>query len=240
MIVDQVSKKAAEIGAVKDDAEKDLSAAKPALDEALAALNSITQKDIVSLKALKSPPDIVKRIFDCVLLLRYWPIDKVSLHHAEDDHAARAACHSWLHGLYSCWLLAYHMHSTNAHLTQSLTAWMYGWLHPQVTWIENKGTMVLSGSYDTSVKMMGDMSFLSSLLNFAKEQINDETVELLQPYFAAPDFNYESARKASGNVAGLCNWAAAMCKYHVVAKVVEPKIAALRAAEAELKVSARH
>lgn len=36
--------------------------------------------------------------------------------------------------------------------------------------------------------------------------------------------------------AGLCNWAAAMCKYHEVAKVVEPKIAALRAAEAELKV----
>lgn len=77
VIVDQVSKKAAEIGAVKDDAEKDLSAAKPALDEALSALNSITPKDIVALKALKSPPDIVKRIFDAVLLLRYWPIDKV-------------------------------------------------------------------------------------------------------------------------------------------------------------------
>lgn len=77
VIVDQVSKKAAEIGAVKDDAETDLAAAKPALDEALSALNSITQKDIVGLKALKSPPDIVKRIFDCVLLLRHWPIDKV-------------------------------------------------------------------------------------------------------------------------------------------------------------------
>jgi len=46
------------------------------------------------------------------------------------------------------------------------------------------------------------MGFLTSLLNFAKEQINDETVELLQPYFAAPDFNFEAARKASGNVAG--------------------------------------
>lgn len=96
--------------------------------------------------------------------------------------------------------------------------------------------MVLAGSYETSIKMMGEISFLNSLLTFAKEQINDETVELLQPYFAAPDFNYDSAHKASGNVAGLCNWAAAMCKYHVVAKVVEPKIAALREAEAELKV----
>jgi hypothetical protein len=30
-----------------------------------------------------------------------------------------------------------------------------------------------------------------------------------------------------------------MCKYHTVAKVVEPKIATLRAAEAELKVGCR-
>jgi hypothetical protein len=74
VIVDAVSTKAAEIAAVKDDAERDLAAAKPALEEALAALNSITPKDITSLKALKSPPDIIKRIFDCVLLLRYWPI----------------------------------------------------------------------------------------------------------------------------------------------------------------------
>ena len=61
---------AQEIAAVKDDAEQDLAAAKPALDAALSALNSITLKDIVALKALKNPPDIVKRIFDCVLLLR--------------------------------------------------------------------------------------------------------------------------------------------------------------------------
>ena len=59
-----------EIQEVKDDAERDLAAAQPALDAALAALNSITPKDITSLKALKSPPDIVRRIFDCVLLLR--------------------------------------------------------------------------------------------------------------------------------------------------------------------------
>lgn len=60
-----------EIATVKNDAERDLALAKPALDAALAALNSITPKDIVGLKALKNPPDVVKRIFDCVLLLRY-------------------------------------------------------------------------------------------------------------------------------------------------------------------------
>ena len=45
--------------------------------------------------------------------------------------------------------------------------------------------------------------------------------------------------QASGNVAGLCNWANAMCTYHEVAKVVEPKILALRESEAELKVAMR-
>jgi Microtubule-binding stalk of dynein motor len=59
-----------EIATVKNDAERDFAAAKPALDAALSALNSITPKDIVGLKALKNPPDVVKRIFDCVLLLR--------------------------------------------------------------------------------------------------------------------------------------------------------------------------
>lgn len=94
-----------------------------------------------------------------------------------------------------------------------------------------KGMNVLVGTYDMAIKMMSDISFLPSLVNFPKEQINDETVELLQPYFAAADFNYEAAYKAARSVAGLCNWSASMCTYHEVAKVVEPKIAKLREAE---------
>ena len=106
-------------------------------------------------------------------------------------------------------------------------------------WQDIKGTQVLLGTYEEAVRMMGDTQFLSALMNFPKEQITDETVELLLPYFSAPDFNFESAKKASGNVAGLCNWAEAMCTYHNVAKVVEPKIATLRGAEAELKVATK-
>lgn len=56
---------------------QDLAAAKPALEEALSALNSITAKDINNLKALKNPPDIVKRIFDCVLLLKHNAVNAV-------------------------------------------------------------------------------------------------------------------------------------------------------------------
>ena len=45
------------------------------------------------------------------------------------------------------------------------------------------------------MQMMGDTAFLSALMNFPKEGITDETVELLRPYFRAPDFNFESAKK---------------------------------------------
>ena len=67
VIVEGVTKKANEIAAVKEDAEKDLAAAKPALDAAIEALSSITSKDIGAVKALKNPPDVVKRILDAVL-----------------------------------------------------------------------------------------------------------------------------------------------------------------------------
>ena len=182
-IMDAVSKKAAEINAVKVDAEHDLAAAKPALDEAVSALNSISAKDIAGLKVLKKPPSIVQRIFDTVLVLRRYPMVPVTW--IDDDKAGRM---------------------------------------PAV-------------SYETALKMMSDVNFLSSLLNFPKEEINDEDIELLQPYFNMPDFTVEAAYKASGNVSGFCSWARAMAKYQVVAKVVTPKMNALREAEVELKIA---
>ena len=64
---------------------------------------------------------------------------------------------------------------------------------------------------------------------------------LYRPFRVYPEQNAESDRlllvQASGNVAGLCNWAEAMCTYHAVEKDVAPKIIKLRAAEAELKVA---
>ena len=58
-----------EIAAVKEDAEQDLALAASSRCST-GGLELHFLKDINSLKALKSPPDIVKRIFDCVLLLR--------------------------------------------------------------------------------------------------------------------------------------------------------------------------
>jgi hypothetical protein len=66
---DTLGSEAAVIGQQKDDVEKDLLAAKPALDDAENALKAITAKDIGLLKQLKMPPDLVKRTFDVVLIL---------------------------------------------------------------------------------------------------------------------------------------------------------------------------
>ena len=86
----------------------------------------------------------MKRVFDCVLILRQFPMEKV-------------------------------------------------------TWQEFKGFMCFNSTanYPTSVKMMSDTQFLAKLMQFPKERINDETCELLQPYFSVPDFNPEDASKAS-------------------------------------------
>ena len=69
----------------------------------------------------------------------------------------------------------------------------------KVAWQDIKGTQVLVGNYEESVKMMGDTNFLNALINFPKEAITDETVELLSPYFKAQDFNFESAKKVNSS-----------------------------------------
>jgi len=68
-VKDTLGTEAAVIAQQKDAVEEDLLAAKPALDDAENALKAITAKDIGLLKQLKQPPDLVKRVFDMVLIL---------------------------------------------------------------------------------------------------------------------------------------------------------------------------
>ena len=84
-----------------------------------------------------------------------------------------------------------------------------------------KERLVIEHSWKFAVPTMNRPDFLSSLLGFDKDRVNDEDVELLFPYLAAEDFTYEAAKKASGNVAGLCVWIKAMKTYTEIAKVVK-------------------
>merc|ERR1719261_236918 len=84
---------------------------------------------------------------------------------------------------------------------------------------------------------MSRASFLDDLQQFDKDAINDETIELLYPLTSAEDMNFADAKKASGNVAGLCIWVNSMVLYTAIAKEVKPKMAALKVAEGKLNVA---
>lgn len=65
------------IGKEKSACANDLAKAKPFVDEANAAINSIKPAHIGEIKKLANPSDIIKLVFDCVLILFQGPLAKV-------------------------------------------------------------------------------------------------------------------------------------------------------------------
>ena len=92
-------------------------------------------------------------------------------------------------------------------------------------------------SWKSATKMMAQSTFLESLQTFPKDAINDETIEFLFPWLAAEDMNFESAKKVSSNIAGLCTWVKSMDLYTAIAKEVKPKMALVAAAEGKLRIA---
>jgi dynein heavy chain, axonemal len=105
-------------------------------------------------------------------------------------------------------------------------------------------TSFVSDSYDefTSKKFQG--AFLKMLYEFSekeKDNINEETIELLEPYLTLKNpkgeelFAPQVAKIASAALGGLCIWAQAMSDYHKASKIVKPKLIILQARTLQLE-----
>lgn len=103
---------------------------------------------------------------------------------------------------------------------------------------ENRTVNFIKDSYDEFGRwVLGDNQFMNQLKNFEKDQINDETMELLEPYMMqqADWFDIKKAANASVAASGILDWALAIYDYHEKSKIVKPKQANLIVQEGLLK-----
>ncbi|GAA47151.1 dynein heavy chain 5 axonemal [Clonorchis sinensis] len=158
-------------------AREQFEAAKPALQEAEEALNTLRPSDIATLRKLQKPPHLIMRLMDCVMIMFYSRLEPVRSDRERGTFAA---------------------------------------------------------SWNEALRLLMNPNFLTNLLQYPKHRMNEEIVDLLEPYTSSPDYNISTAKKVCGNVAGLLQWTLSMIRYYWVSKRVIPLQDNLAALEARL------
>lgn len=98
----------------------------------------------------------------------------------------------------------------------------------------------LQDSFDDGGKaVLSDMNFMKNLVGFEKDQISEETIELLEPYMSQREdwFTEKAGEQVSKAGAGIMGWSFAIFEYHEKSKIVKPKQAFLLVQEGKLKVA---
>ena len=100
---------------------------------------------------------------------------------------------------------------------------------------KNVDGKMIEDYWGPSLKMIGDMKFLDSLIQYDKNNIAPPVMKRIREKFI-PDPNFDPAviRAVSTACEGLCKWVRALDSYDKVFKIVAPKQARLAAAESEL------
>jgi len=210
----ECEKKASTIQKEKDYANSLLDKAKPLILEAEAAAATVTGPAIKAVCALPGPPNLLKRTLDTVLILMQQPLVK-------------------------CERLE--LNGTNASNDERY----------------NGGNLpFLKDSWNEYAKpMMSGPTFLNDVLLFLQDskrttkdgkevtvpapamQINEETMELLEPYMNVYDYNKERISKSYGQAVGLLVWCYSMKMYHKAALITIPLQDALAVKESNLAVA---
>lgn len=122
---------------------------------------------------------------------------------------------------------------------------------PKTMVIQKQNVEFIQDSFDECTKAtLIRNDFLKLLLDFSqyeKDNINEETIELLEPYLTLrfPSNNEEVftgqvAKKSSSALEGMAVWAAAMSDYHKQSKIVKPKLILLQMKTASLEEAERN
>ncbi|XP_055380729.1 dynein axonemal heavy chain 7-like [Condylostylus longicornis] len=168
------------VSEIKEECDAKLSEVLPILNQALAALTTLTPTDISFVRTMKNPPIGVKIVLEAVCILKDVKADRVP--------------------------------STSS-------------------------AGIIDDYWGPSKRILADIKFVDSLLNFDKDNISPQTIRKLQEKILNNDnFEPDKIKHVSTACEALCRWVIALTKYDAVIKSFAPKKMALTEAENRYKI----